>query len=557
MEILCEGASIARKAIEYSNRAFRLNQNFFKCFVKEFVRGVDNFYIVGNLDTGPVNGGLIRKMDNQIAQEVRTRFAPSPTGYLHVGGARTALFNWLFARKHNGKFLLRIEDTDRERSSEEMTRKIFEGLIWLGLNWDEDIVYQGKRAKIHRQIAYQLVQQGKAYPCFCTPEELEAKRQQARKEKRAYKYDGTCRHLPPETVKANMEAGKPYAIRFKVEPGVIRWEDGVHGPIEVNTRELDDFIILRSDGSPIYHLAVVVDDHDMRITHIIRGDDHISNTPKQILLYQAMEWPLPHFAHVPLILGPDKKRLSKRHGATAVDEYQKMGILPEALFNYLALLGWSPGDDREILSRDEIIALFSLEGISKNNAVFDEKKLLWMNGQYIHNMPVEKLWPYVQTLLVERGIMDKKEAVERRHYVMQTIALLKTRVKLLTDFVDGARYFYEDPTTFDAKGLRKHLKTPEAWQLLAEYTRALETVPDFSEEALETHLRQFAEAHGVSAAKIIHPVRLAITGVTVTPGLFEVMALLGRETVLRRLRAFLAQKETLQEYIQQQLQVNS
>ena len=496
-------------------------------------------------------------MENKIAEEVRTRFAPSPTGYLHVGGARTALFNWLFARKHKGKFLLRIEDTDRERSSEEMTRKIFEGLIWLGLDWDEDIVYQGKRAKTHRQIAYRLVQEGKAYPCFCTPEELEAKRQQARKEKRAYKYDGTCRHLPPETVKANMEAGKPYAIRFKVEPGVIRWEDGVHGPIEVNTRELDDFIILRSDGSPIYHLAVVVDDHDMRITHIIRGDDHISNTPKQILLYQALGWPLPRFAHVPLILGPDKKRLSKRHGATAVDEYQKMGILPEALFNYLALLGWSPGDDREILSRDEIIALFSLEGISKNNAVFDEKKLLWMNGQYIHNMPVEKLWPYVQELLIERGIMEKTEAVERRHYIMQTIALLKTRVKLLTDFVDGARYFYQDPTTFDAKGLRKHLKTPEAWQLLEDYTQALETVPDFSEEALETHLRQFAEARGVSAAKIIHPVRLAITGVTVTPGLFEVMALLGRETVLRRLRAFLAQKETLQEYIQQQLQVNS
>ncbi len=490
-------------------------------------------------------------------QEVRTRFAPSPTGYLHVGGARTALFNWLFARKHQGQFLLRIEDTDRQRSSEEMTRKIFEGFIWLGLNWDEDIVYQGKRAGVHRQVAYELVKQGKAYPCFCTPEELEAKRQQARQEKRAYKYDGTCRHLSPDEVKARMEAGKPYAIRFKVEPGVVQWEDGVHGTIEVNTRELDDFIILRSDGSPIYHLAVVVDDHDMRITHIIRGDDHISNTPKQILLYQAMGWALPHFAHVPLILGPDKKRLSKRHGATAVDEYQRMGILPEAMFNYLALLGWSPGDDREILSREEILTLFSLEGISKNNAVFDEKKLLWMNGQYIHNMPVEKLWPFVVELLVDRGLMNKPEAMERRAYIMQAIALLKTRVKLLTEFVDRARYFYQDPTTFDPKGLRKHLKTPEAWELLEAYSHSLEAIRDFTEQELETHLRQFAESRGVSAAKIIHPVRLALTGVTVTPGLFEVMALLGRETVLRRLRAFLARKQELQEEIRQQLQVNS
>ncbi len=482
-------------------------------------------------------------------QEIRTRFAPSPTGYLHVGGARTALFNWLFARKHGGKFLLRIEDTDRERSSEEMTRKIFEGLVWLGLTWDEDIVYQGKRANVHRQIAYQLVQQGKAYPCFCTPEVLAHKREQARKEKRAYRYDGTCRNLTPEEVKHRMAKGVPYAIRFKVTPQIIRWEDGVHGPIEVNSRELDDFILLRSDGSPIYHLAVVVDDHHMRITHVIRGDDHISNTPKQILLYQALEWEIPHFAHLPLILGPDKKRLSKRHGATAVDEYQRMGILPEAMFNYLALLGWSPGDDREILSREEILQAFDLQGISKNNAVFDEKKLIWMNGQYIHHMPVEKLWPLVQELLVARGLFSKAQAIEQRQYIMKVIALLKTRVKLLPEFVDGARYFFQDPTTFDARGLRKHLKTPQAWQLLADYTRELEQLPVYTETSLETHLRQLAEQHGVSAAKIIHPVRLAITGVTVTPGLFEVMVVLGKETVLRRLKQFLSRREELLQQI--------
>ena len=493
-------------------------------------------------------------MEHHLHQPVRTRFAPSPTGYLHVGGARTALFNWVFARKHNGQFLLRIEDTDRQRSSEEMTQKIFEGLMWLGLAWDGDIVYQGKRAGVHREIAYQLIQMGKAYPCFCTPETLEAKRQQARAEKRAYKYDGTCRRLTPEEVKARMEAGEPYAVRFKVEPGIVRWQDGVHGLIEVHTRELDDFIILRSDGSPIYHLSVVVDDHDMEITHVIRGDDHISNTPKQILLYQALGWQIPQFAHVPLILGPDKKPLSKRHGAAAVDEYQRMGILPEAMFNYLALLGWSPGDDREILSRQEVIELFSLEGISRTNAVFDEKKLIWMNGQYIHQQEVTKLWPYVQELLVERGILSKQEAIEQRQYVMKTIALLKTRVKLLTDFVDSARYFYEDPQVFDARGLRKYMKTEEAWERLQQYVQSLESLPEFTETALEDHLRQFAASIGVSAAKIIHPVRLALTGVTVSPGLFEVMELLGREVVLRRLKSFISRKEEfLQEiHIQQQ-----
>ncbi len=486
-----------------------------------------------------------------MAFEVRTRFAPSPTGYLHVGGARTALFNWLFARKHNGKFLLRIEDTDRERSSEEMTRRIFEGLVWLGLSWDEEVIYQGKRASIHREHAQRLVRSGHAYPCFCTKEELEEKRARAAAEKRAYRYDGTCRHLSPQEVKQRMAAGLPFAVRFKVPEGTTRWLDGVHGPIEVQNREIDDFIILRSDGSPIYQLAVVVDDHSMGITHVIRGDDHISNTPKQILLYQAFGWEVPQFAHVPLILGADKKRLSKRHGATSVDEYRHMGILSDALFNYLALLGWSPGDDREILSREEILQLFSLEGISRTNAVFDEKKLIWMNGQYIRRTPDDRLWALVTEVLVQRGVLTEGEAIRRKPYLLKVIQLLKPRVKLLTEFVDSALYFFKDPDRYDPKGLRKHLKSPDIWNHLAEWTRQLEQLETFTEASVEQLLRAFAEQKGISAAKLIHPIRLAISGQTVTPGLFELMVVLGKATVLRRLNHFLKRKDQLQEQMLQ------
>ncbi|RMG67685.1 MAG: glutamate--tRNA ligase [Calditrichaeota bacterium] len=483
--------------------------------------------------------------------EIRTRFAPSPTGYLHVGGARTALFNWLFARKHQGKFLLRIEDTDRERSSDEMTRQIFDGLVWLGLLWDEEVIYQGARAQLHREKARELVRAGKAYPCFCSKEELEAKRLEAQRAKRAYRYDGTCRNLSPQEVQEKIKQGLPYAIRFKVPLGATSWEDAVHGTIRVQHEELDDFIILRSDGSPVYHLAVVVDDHWMRITHVIRGDDHISNTPKQILLYQAFGWQVPIFAHVPLILGPDRKRLSKRHGATSVEEYRQQGILPEALFNYLALLGWSPGDNRELMSREEIIAAFSLEGISKNNAVFDEAKLVWMNSQYISRSSEEYLWSRIADLLVERGVMTQTQVIEQKPYLLKVIALIKTRVKRLTDFVDQALYFYRDPETYDQKGLRKHLKREEIWAYLSEATERLSELETFSETEIERVIRQLAEEKGISAAKLIHPIRLALTGVTVSPGLFELMSVLGRETVLRRLNRFLEQKPQLMESLAQ------
>lgn len=479
-------------------------------------------------------------------QEIRTRFAPSPTGYLHLGGARTALFNWLFAKKHNGQFLLRIEDTDRQRSSEEMTRQIFEGLVWLGLQWDGEVIYQGARARLHREHAQKLVRQGNAYACFCSKEELDARRREAESRKQAYRYDGTCRWLSPGEVKQKMDAGLPYAIRFKTPEGETVWQDAVHGEIRVNNKEIDDFIILRSDGSPIYQLAVVVDDHLMGITHVIRGDDHISNTPKQILLYQAFGWPVPSFAHVPLILGPDKKRLSKRHGATSIEEYRNMGILPEALFNYLVLLGWSPGDDREILTREEIIEAFSLEGISGKSAIFDEKKLLWMNGQYISHTPDEKLWSYVSELLVQQNVMSLSEALARKEYLLRVIRLMKPRVRLLTDFVASASYFYADPKTFDQKGVRKYLKEPRVWGLLQRYTETIAQLEPFSEAALEDELRSLAEKEGLAAAQLIHPLRLALTGKTVSPGLFELMVLLGKETVVRRLNFFLARREQIQ-----------
>ncbi|MFQ5583570.1 MAG: glutamate--tRNA ligase, partial [Calditrichia bacterium] len=326
-------------------------------------------------------------MSTGNTENIRTRFAPSPTGFLHVGGARTALFNWIYARRHGGKFLLRVEDTDRVRSTPENTRKIFDDLIWLGINWDEEVIYQSTRSDIYRQYANLLLETDKAYRCFCTAETLAKKRHLAEQNKLPYLYDKTCRRLAPEVVSQNLRENKPFTLRLRVPEGETAWRDLIRENIRVANSEIDDFIILRSDGTPIYQLAVVVDDHFMEITHVIRGDDHISNTPKQILLYNAFGWDIPLFGHIPLILGADKKRLSKRHGATSVGEFRERGYLADALKNYLVLLGWSPGDDREIMSMDEIIKRFSLENIQKKSAIFDEAKLQWFNALYIRNLP--------------------------------------------------------------------------------------------------------------------------------------------------------------------------
>ncbi|MGH7599670.1 MAG: glutamate--tRNA ligase [bacterium] len=465
------------------------------------------------------------------------RFAPSPTGYLHIGGARTAIFNWLFAKKHGGKFFLRIEDTDVQRSGEEMTRAILESLTWLGLDWHGEPVYQSQRFHIYQDFAQRLVREGKAYRCFCSPERIAAARERAREEKQTFKYDGRCRRLSSVEIESNLAANKPFAIRFAVQAGgVTSFKDEVREEVSFDNEAIDDFVILRSDGLPTYHLAVVVDDHEMGITHIIRGEDHISNTPKQVLLYNAFGWQLPVFAHVPLILGPDKSRLSKRHGATAVGEYETKGFLPEALFNFLARLGWSPGDDREILSKAELIELFDLSGISKSGAVFDEKKLEWMNGQYMSAAPAERLGPLIKKAFVDSGALTAGELEKDREYFRRVIDLLKPKVRLIPDFVSFGAYFFREPEQYEEAARAKHWKDPQTAERLEKLAAGFAELPEFSQQAAEETVRRLAEELNVSAAKLIHPTRLAISGFSVGPGLFEMIALLGQDRVVARLR---------------------
>ena len=482
-----------------------------------------------------------------MKKTIITRFAPSPTGFLHVGGARTALFNYLFARKNEGVFRLRIEDTDRNRSSEEMTQKIFDGLKWLGMDWDGEVVFQGANVERHREMASLLLEKGWAYRCFCTPEDLAEKRKKADPKKAgSYFYDKTCRNLSPAEIRGHLEQNKPFAIRFKTPEGQTSWEDAVHGEIKINNREIDDFIILRSDRSPVYQLAVVVDDHDMGITHVIRGDDHLSNTPKQILLYLAFGWNIPLFVHLPLILGPDKKRLSKRHGATSVEEYRKAGVLPEAMFNYLVFLGWSPGENREIMSREEIINRFSLDGISKNSPIFDEKKLFWMNGPYLSHKDAAELLPEIVRIWEENGFLDKKRSAEEKEWLLAVIDLLKTRAHNFADFADMGSYFFLDPESYQAKGVKKYFDNSKVWKWLEKTALKLSELTEFNETTIEETVRGIAAEYEIAAAKLIHPLRLALTGRTASPGLFEVMKLLGKETVLRRLQKIFKQKEVLE-----------
>lgn len=477
--------------------------------------------------------------------EVRTRFAPSPSGHLHVGGARTALFNWLYTKQHGGKFLLRIEDTDASRSDRKIVQEIINDLQWLGIDWDEEIIYQSQRLAIYPQYAQKLFETDHAYLCFCTPEELKARRKAGEKTERTYLYDGKCRRLSKEQVKKNIEKKLPYAIRFKTPQGSTRWVDGIHDEITIRNDELDDFILQRSDGTPTYQLAVVVDDHEMNTTDVIRGDDHISNTPKQILLYEAFGWQIPKFTHIPLILGPDNKRLSKRHGATAIGEYRDKGYLSKALLNYLALLGWSPGDDSEIMTLQKLEERFTLEGISKKGAIFDETKLMWMNGHYIREMSNEEILPHLQNYLQS----TKRESASDKAYLTKVIRLMRERVKLLSDFVDSALYFFEDPKEYDPKGINKYLKTADKWMYITEFTDRLANLSKYDENNIEALLRSLAEEKNISAAKIIHPVRLALTGKTASPGLFEMMEILGKDTVIRRLRSLISQKEDIMKHI--------
>jgi len=467
---------------------------------------------------------------------VRVRFAPSPTGYLHIGGARTALFNWLFARHHGGKFILRIEDTDFSRSSPEMVEGILEGLRWLELRWDEGPFFQSQRLGRYREFAARLLESGAAYRCFCKPEERE-------RHKNGYQETSNIRASMHECVSLSREqsdlraaTGEPYAVRFRVPPGKTSFCDRVFGEIKVENDTIEDFVLLRADGIPTYHLGVVVDDLDMEITHVIRGADHISNTPKQILLYQAAKQPLPEFAHLPLILGPDKKRLSKRHGATSVMAYAEMGYLPEAFFNYLALLGWSPDDNREILSREELIKLFSLEGVGKANAVFAIEKLDWFNSQYIRIAPPSYLRELVVSELRRKKIFNEKAEDSSDNSIDAALELLRNRARKISDFSTVFRAFFTDDFEYDTQAAQKYLNAPALRELIAALLEEYQKDTNFTLQSTEETLRRLAEAKGAKAGLIINALRVGLTGQGVAPGLFEVMQVLGRQRTLDRMR---------------------
>jgi glutamyl-tRNA synthetase len=470
----------------------------------------------------------------------RLRFAPSPTGYLHVGSARTALFNWLYARHYGGEFLLRVEDTDRARSTDESTRAIFEGLGWLGLQWDEEVVYQGANLARHQADVARLVDADLAYRCFCTTAELDEMRKAAEAKGEAFRYDRRCARLAPEEVARRIEQGMPFAIRFRMPEGVTSWTDLVHGKITFANKDIGegDFIILRSDATPIYNLAVVSDDIAMGITLVMRGDDHISNTPKQILLYEALGAGLPEFAHLPMIHGMDGKKLSKRHGATAVADYHHMGILPQAMLNFLALLGWSPGGDLEVMTVPEMIAAFSTEGLSKNAAVFDFQKLEWMNGQHLSMMPSADLAPVVSRAIATAGLASEKELAARETWFLGLIDLLKVRARTIDDIVRQAAPYLQDDIEYDPEAVAKTWKDTGATQELLAATRAaLADAKPWDAAVLEGALRSLAESRGVGAGKLFQPLRVALTGVTASPGIFDVLTLLGRDRSLARIDA--------------------
>ncbi len=463
------------------------------------------------------------------------RFAPSPTGFLHVGGARTAIFNWLLARKLNGSFLLRIEDTDRLRSTREAKDQILSAMRWLGLDWDNNVYFQSDHAKDQTETAYRLLQSGKAYRCFCTKEELEEKRKFAEAHKINQRYDGTCRHLSPDQINKNLQNKKPFSLRFKVDPGTVIYQDLIHGRTEIANDTLDDFILLRSDGTPTYQLAVVTDDHNMGVTHVLRGDDHIANTSKQILLYRALGWEEPAFGHIPLILGPDKVRLSKRHGAASVEEFREQGILPEALFNYLCLLGWAPGDDREIMSKEELISAFDLQRINHSPAVFDYRKLLWFNAKYVANLSADQLMPHVNRWLKVHGFAIPNE---RQKAFELLVKLLQPRSQTIRELTEQLIVFFKQPDTYEEKGSKKYFEKEASAELLFAITVKLKQTDStlFNDiEKLERTIRTFADKHGVSAGKVIHPLRLALTGKTTSPGIFEMLYILGYEESLKRL----------------------
>ncbi len=461
---------------------------------------------------------------------VRVRFAPSPTGYLHVGGARTALYNWLFARHYRGTFILRIEDTDVERSTEEAAGAIIEGMTWLGLDWDERPYRQAERLELYQKYAYELVEAGKAYYCYCTPEELEARRKAALAEGRSPKYDGRCRDLKEKN------ESRPPAIRLRLpQVGKTVVHDLIHGDVAFENIELDDFILLRSDGFPTYNFACVVDDSLMGITHVIRGDDHLSNTPRQVLLYNALGFPIPEFAHLPMILGPDRTRLSKRHGATSIQAYQKMGYLSDALINYLARLGWSHGD-QEVFTREELVEFFTLEKVGRTPAIFDTAKLEWLNGYYLRKIEPKRLTDLLIPFWLEQGV--RREELDKRpeDWPERVIRLFQERAKTLVELACSTRFMFGDKVESE-EGVALGLLNLGVLSRLEELSVRLRGLEDFKADTLEALYRAMADEKGFKLVDLAQPTRVALTGRTVSPPIFHVMELMGKEKVLQRLEA--------------------
>jgi glutamyl-tRNA synthetase len=451
-----------------------------------------------------------------------TRFAPSPTGQLHIGGARTAIFSWLLARQAGGRFLLRIEDTDTVRSQAAYTEGILASMKWLGLDWDDEPIYQTQRFDIYNKFIDSMIDNGTAYWCSCTPEEVEAMRETARANGTKPKYDGRCRER-------GLGPGPGRVVRLKAPlAGTTVMDDIVHGPVAFDNAELDDMILRRSDNTPTYNLAVVVDDATMGVTHVVRGDDHINNTPKQILIYKALGFPLPVFGHVPMILGPDKKKLSKRHGATAVYEYEAEGILPEAMLNCLVRLGWSYGD-QEIFSREELVEHFSIKALGKSASVFDREKLLWLNQHYIKECPLDRLAALLEPHLAERGFTGLD-----REYLKAFMPLLQPRSRTLLEMADQTVMFVADQPEIDAQAAAKFL-TNDVRPHLAALAAIFAAAPVFTQEPLEAAAKAYLDENGLKFKTVAQPLRVALTGRTASPGLFEMMQAMGRERVLARL----------------------
>jgi glutamyl-tRNA synthetase len=505
-----------------------------------------------------------------MTDTIRVRMAPSPTGMFHVGSAHTALFNYLFARHHGGAFIIRIEDTDLTRNTAESLQSILDGLRWLGLDWDEGLedrdvrvqagesyqdfltrvlangqrgdagpYFQSQRLILYQEHAQKLLDDGKVYRCYCTPDELEQSREEQRaRGVKAPKYSGRCRNLASEQETAFVAEGRPPCLRLRApDEGVTAFDDLVRGRIEFENKEVDDLIILRSNGYPTYHFCVVVDDSLMRITHAIRGEEHISNTPPQIIMYQALGFPAPQFAHLPLLLGRDRKKLSKRHGATEIFAYRDKGVLPEAMFNFLALIGWSPGEGetQEIFAREEIIARFSLEHVGKASGVFDLEKLEWLNATYIRNMDLGKLLDACLPHLEQAGLLAPPLSEAQRAYAVRVLELTRERMRFLPDVVDLTTYFFSDDFPRDEKAVAKWLEDAETLEHLKILRERFTALGAWTVATLENVVRGYADEIGQSAAKLIHPLRVACTGRTIGPGLFELMETLGQERCLRRL----------------------